>query len=293
MGLQLTYAPQFFAMCRERYNIKLRRDAGQTWPWSANPIFQTWRFTNVFREDDRTTIWLRENVRGPLSDLVKADPSSEAKRLKLVESTVIFRWINRISTAELIKDLLLEKWDTEEARRRLKDVHPLVTGAYMLKYENGVSKLTGVLLAIDGARRQLPSMVPKWGDSLEAAWKDLRHIWYMGGFTAHEVIQDLNHTAILDHATDSMTWGFLGPGAIRGMSWVVYGNEHSFHNSKDQQKLMLGLMQELLAMSQDPQYWPSEFPPWRLHQVEFSLCEMSKFCKAGAGIPQKRRYQRP
>lgn len=304
MNLPLTNAAQFFAMSRERYNIKLRRDAGQPWPWSSSKIFQEWRFTNVFREDDKTTTWFRNNIRIPLNDAIP--PKSlleketvlevlaryEKTRLKLVESTMIFRWFNRIETGEKIKDLLLGAWNTEEARQRLENVHPVVTGAYMIKTFNDMNKLDGILLAIDGGRKILPRYVPRWGATLEGAWKDLQEIDFLGGFMAHEIIQDLRYTSILCNATDINTWGHLGPGAIRGMSWVVYGNEHQFGNSAKNQSIMLDLMRQLLEMSKDPQYWPSHWPAWELHQVEFGLCEFSKFCRAGSGMRQKRRYER-
>jgi len=38
-------------------------------------------------------------------------------------------WFCRIETGERIKDLLLNGWSTQEARRRLTGVRPLVTGA--------------------------------------------------------------------------------------------------------------------------------------------------------------------
>jgi hypothetical protein len=288
MEATLDHAVEFFAMSRERYKIKQRRDSGQPWPWSEDPVFQEWRFTNVFREDDKTTTWFRENIR---HGILTATMDLNDFNLRMVEATLIFRWFNRITTGELIKDLLIYGWNTEEARRRLRDVHPVVTGAYMIKTFNDMNKLDGILLAVDGARKILPAMVPKWGTTLEGAWKDLTSIYFLGGFMAHEIIQDLRYTPILDKATDILTWGHLGPGAVRGINWVVFGAETGFSGSANQQKIMLKLMQDLLALSRDPQYWPSEWPSWELHQVEFGLCEFSKYCKASRGIPQKRRYQ--
>lgn len=293
MVYALANVDKFFAMSRERYNIKLRRDAGQSWPWSEDKVFQEWRFTNVFREDDKTTTWFRENVRDIISKTINLVEEEEKAKYKIAvaEATLIFRAFNRITTGEIIKDLLLNGWDRDEARERLKNTQPLVTGAYMLKYESGVSKLEGALLLIEGARYKLPTMVPNWGRTLEGAWDDLIKIHFIGGFTAHEIVTDLRYTPVLENASDKMTWGHLGPGAVRGMSWVVFGNEFQFTGSAASQKGMLGLMRDMLELSKDPQYWPTEWPAWELHQVEFGLCEFSKYCKAKSGIPQKRRYQ--
>ena len=60
----------------------------------------------------------------------------------VVEATVIFRWFNLIGTGERVKDLLLTGWDSAEARRRLTGVTPLVTGAYQIKNNNRMTKLT-------------------------------------------------------------------------------------------------------------------------------------------------------
>jgi len=268
----------FFYMVRERYSIKLRRDAKVPWPWTNDKVFQDWRFTNVFREDDKTTTWFRENVRKHLTGL------------DVVRATVIFRWFNRISTGEIIKDLLLDKWDTEEARRRLDDVRPVVTGAYMIKTYTDMNKLDGILLAIDRGIVVLPPMVPRWGTSLEQAWKDLQHIHFMGGFMAHEIVQDLRYTPVLENAKDLNTWSHLGPGAVRGMSWILHDCEDALTASPKSQKMMIENMRVMLELSREEKNWPQDWPWWELHQVEFALCEYSKYMKAKRGIPQKRRY---
>ena len=43
----------FFNFCKERENIRLKREQGSPPPWSNDSIFQKGRFLNVFREDDR------------------------------------------------------------------------------------------------------------------------------------------------------------------------------------------------------------------------------------------------
>jgi hypothetical protein len=287
MATELVRAKQFFMLARERYNIMLRKNRGDPWPWTQDTHFQTWRFTNIFREDDKTTRWFRENIRDPLNE--KA--TTEAGRLKLVESTMIFRWFNRISTNNLLKDMLLGTWDSQEAKRRLRNESTVFTGAYIVIGQPFMPKLDGVLAAIDNARPKLPHMIPGWGPTLEGAWEDIKTIDYLGGFMAHEIVQDLRYTKILENATDINTWGNLGPGAIRGISWLVYGHGDGFNNSVSQQKKMLALMAELLEMSRDPENWPAEWPKWEMHQVEFLLCETAKYFRSYHGYRQKRRYQ--
>lgn len=300
MASDFLLADKFFATARERYQIKLRREIGQPWPWTDDIHFQTWSFTNVHREDDRTTRWFRENIRQPLADQISDYDQGVKDRVKLVESTMIFRWFNRISTGEIIKDLLLGEWDYKEAYTRLAQVDgPIITGAYIILGVPGQSKWEGVLEAIERARPQLPKMVDKWvnhrlyeKESLEEAWSDLKSIDYIGPFMAYELVMDLRYTPILNEATDVMTWGNLGPGATRGMSWVMYGNADTLNAGPASQKKMLGWMAELLEMSKQEEHWPQGWPHWEMHEVEMWLCEFAKYMRASHGYRQKRRYQR-
>ena len=65
----------FFDFCREREQIRLRRERGEAPPWSEDPIFRQGRFLNIFREDDRGSKALFRFVGStehPLPDLVHA-----------------------------------------------------------------------------------------------------------------------------------------------------------------------------------------------------------------------------
>jgi hypothetical protein len=88
-----------------------------------------------------------------------------------------------------------------------------------------------------------------------------------------------------------MTWGNLGPGAIRGIGRVIGNDPEMFANSRSGQKQMLGYMAELLEMSQQEEYWPQSWPKWEVHEVEMWLCEYAKYCNAKDGLRLKRRYR--
>lgn len=82
---------QFFADARERHAIYLRRRAGRPKPWTNDPVLQNYKITNVFRELDRTTTWIRTHVRDPLYDNILALPA-----------VALARWFNLIPTLETI-----------------------------------------------------------------------------------------------------------------------------------------------------------------------------------------------
>ncbi|MEM7369681.1 MAG: nucleotide kinase domain-containing protein [Bacteroidota bacterium] len=65
----------FFDWCKEREQIRIRRESGHPPPWTDDPVFQQGRFLNVFREDDkgsRAVVQFCQAVKDQRSDLVHA-----------------------------------------------------------------------------------------------------------------------------------------------------------------------------------------------------------------------------
>ena len=285
---------KFFSMQQERYRMLLRRrgqlprlEGGRL---TDDPVLSAWRFCNVFREDDRTTQWFRENIREPLRD-----------SRKVLLATVAFRWFNRIETGEKIKDLLLGEWDSAEARKRLYLQQPVVTGAFMIKTPPGKDKLDGVLWCINQFAFDAATLAHGWDPvtghgekgslSLQVAWEVLTNFPFLGGFMAYEVVTDLRHTMYLENAPDIMTWANAGPGCARGAGRVFHDAPGHWNpsSSRDQGE-MLAAMKELLEASRVPELWPSEWPRWEMREVEHGLCEYDKMCRGLAGERLKRRY---
>lgn len=276
-------ASHYFATARERERIRQKRLAGEPAPWTDDPVFREWRFTNVHRENDKTTIWFRENVRSKVSGL------------RAIEACLIFRWFNKISTGELIKDLLVKGWDTEEARSRLRVVSPLCTGAYMVHSPYGYNKLDGLLFAIDECR---PLMREWWSDpsqghtTLEHIYTFLVTLPNMGEFSAGEVVIDLRYTDVAWNAPDINTWTVAGPGCTKGLGYVVADDptHYRYGSAKDQFE-MLEVMRNLLGMSYDGSFWPIGYDRWELHECEMWACEYAKYRSAQAGGRLKRRFK--
>lgn len=79
----------FFDYCKERENIRVKREAGENFPWSEDVIFQKGRFLNVFREDDKVS----------RSILKFAEPLKDDLPL-LIQALFFGRWCNRKDTLE-------------------------------------------------------------------------------------------------------------------------------------------------------------------------------------------------
>jgi hypothetical protein len=71
----------------ERETIRIKRAENSPWPWTTDPILQTYSFCNVRREDDKTTKWIARNFREP-----------HAGEPDLWFATVVARLVNLIGT---------------------------------------------------------------------------------------------------------------------------------------------------------------------------------------------------
>jgi hypothetical protein len=281
-------ANQFFALAQERELVRRRRLAGWSREkWTSDPVLGTYRFCNVRREDDRTTVWFRENVR----DHLKMRPGDD------VSATVLFRWFNRIETGEKILDILrgeAGRYDSVKVHSRLQGVKPLVTGAYMVKTPPGMSKLRGILWCMDEFLRRglIERLISGRDKTLQESHEILLEAPYLGEFMAYEVVSDLRHTNLLCRASDIDTWASAGPGCTRGAGWVAAGDPgHFSRHSAVSKDAMQGLMDWLLELSRSRAYWPFPDVRWEMREVEHWLCEYDKWMRATVnGQPLKRRY---
>lgn len=195
---------RFCYWIKERHRIYLAKQEGKKPPWTNDWILQTYFFTNPYRENDRTTVWFRENVRNPLAD----DP-------RVVPATIVFRWFNRPETGQLLLDSgLLHSWDHDKCLALLKGRASVFTQAFIIstRQYTGMPKLEAVLKSIEQVKGvQLPTK------SMQAACSVLRNYPNIGGFMSYEIVSDLRHTHVLCNANDIMTWANPGPGCVRGL----------------------------------------------------------------------------
>ena len=88
----------FFNFCKERENIRIKRNNGDEFPWSNDPIFQQGRFLNVFREDDRGSKAILQFAKNLENDL----PA-------LIHALFFSRWCNRQETLNQLTSSILSQ----------------------------------------------------------------------------------------------------------------------------------------------------------------------------------------
>lgn len=281
---------RFLYWCHERQAIAERRSKGVSQSqWTDDPILSTYRFTHVFREEDKTTAWFRTHVREPLkysSDVVFA--------------TICFRWFNWIPTGEVLhKRGLLVEWDQSETLRilgaRRNRGEQVFTGAFMINSQPGYPKLEYICGCVNNVfddNFNLKRRVLGWA-TLQQAHEDLQRYERLGGFMAYEIVCDLRHTQALNHAADINSWAHLGPGARRGLLRVM-GKPIETKKSHGLTLVPLPLdwheqMKSLLLTMQHQPWAAGKLVEMR--EVEQSLCEFDKYSRALFNEGQlKRRY---
>jgi hypothetical protein len=281
---------RFFAYARERHKVALLKMAECPRPWTLDPILAQYRFTNVYRELDKTTMWFKKHVRDPLRN-----------QPEVLLATVVFRMLNRIETGEALfcQTVMGDReaggstaWEyymagegtkvnllKQAIRAYVGPRGPYVTGAYIISTPPGHAKLDGVMRIIDQFATRLcdkPScghadwmccarrLLESRGElRMQGVFDWLRQFPYLGTFHSYEIVTDLRHTALLDRAPDILTWANMGPGARRGLNRIA-GRQRVGRGLRDgwgtpiPAQQALDEMQWLLKLSRDARHWPQE-----------------------------------
>ena len=266
----------FWYWINERHQIYLNRQKGMPKPWTKDPIFQEWKFTNVFRQLDKVTVWFMDNI---ITPHINDGPL-------LLANIATHRYFNWPDTSEAMG--YITEWNPLELEKILLEREKLgckiFTGAYMVtggaKGGTGRKKISLVLHDF---------LAPIWenkeiilAETLEETCTNFRLYpgWKSGGFAAYEVVTDLTYTPMLCNASDKNTWANAGPGAKRGLE-RIYGYMHEWE--------YLQYMRLLLVES--VKYVGDHVPMLDMRAIEHSLCEFSKYVRIKEGTGRARsRY---
>lgn len=294
-------AKQFFATARERQSMYRKKEKGLPPPWTNDHVMGSIYLCNVFREQDKTTKWFRENIREPFAD----DPE------RSLAYTVLFRWFNRIETGQVLwgEHHFAASWlqmiaagvDPLKCGEFLSNVieerctRPYFTGAYMIKLENGVDKHLSVAHAASKVTKGFLDWAKNGAfmpPTLEGWTKWLQNYNGLGGFMAYEIASDLRWTILGRNSSDIMTWANIGPGCARGLSRIYHGHPDESYMYLHDSSHSLEVMNWLLNLSRQKEFWPLHEQRWEMREVEHWLCEYDKIQRARSGTEGriKRKY---
>ena len=264
----------FWYWVTERHQIYLKRQAGDPKPWTQDIVLQEYFFCNVYRELDPGTVWLRENYIKP-----HANDGGD-----LLFNIVKYRMFNLESTAALLG--YQKNWDKQKVIATLTKAAqygPIYTCAYMTRGFTGLPKHVShcrVLTNVWKNRDHFAYLAQEYRNLQMMTGILSQEIPSVGPFTAYEMVTDLRHTPILSDAEDIMTWANPGPGAKRGILRLCPEARKSDY---------LPIMQELLRQSELE--IPISYPKMEMRDIEHSLCEVDRYCRARENRRGLRRYR--
>ncbi len=262
---------QFWRFVCERHEV-FRRRVLCKWPppWSADPILNEVKFTNVYRDLDRVTLEF-------LSQVPKAAPAGD-----VLFNVVLYRFFNWPATYYALGGWTpAETWDGPAVARILRDRRrhgfKIFTGAFLVQGGRGGagSKLTATLQRIAWVRRRLPALTR---DVMAAATARQAHtvltrIPGAGGFLAQEFLIDLCYpeTRILpERFLDE--WVFIGPGALKGLMEIA-GERVSRKGAEALLRLLRDNQDAMIAVAGAKLHGPK----LTLENLENCCCEFSKY----------------
>ena len=212
------YTPLWYWI-REREAIRLRKERGEPFPWTTDPILRDYRFCCVRREDDRGTQWIRAHVRERF-----------AGHPHLWLMLCICRQINWPDT---LADLIATPgaWPLDDSfhpdvlalvlNRRKQRGDKVYTGAYMIPapHARGANKQSHIARIVIGDLWQRRDAFEHWASAtLESTHARIARTFGWGNFLAYQAVVDMRFTALLSSASDVTTWAAAGPGTIRGLN---------------------------------------------------------------------------
>lgn len=277
---------------KERHSIYMKRLEGKPKPWTDDPILQNYFFCNPYRENDKVTTWLRENIR-----------NRYANQPEILFATIAFRWFNYIPTGELLLNYgqdqegvanLFEKWNLKLVKNLLgyarDSGNQVFTGAFNISNSGSTKpKIDRVcddyIQPVWDCKGDLEVAVE--GRSLQEAFKAINKLPGLGGsgFMAAQVVCDLKYTYLLKDAQDWWTWCSPGPGSKRGMNRL-----HSL--PIDTLIKPAEWNQKITELQETVHKRLFNLPKLHAQDLQNCLCEYDKYCRALEGDGHmKRRYQ--
>jgi len=281
----------FLYWINERHQIYINRfEKKLPKPWSNDPIFQQWKFTNVFRQLDKGTIALHKALR------------HETNIPKVIFNVWWYRLFNRQEHIENLGLLEIDEFEKLEFYMRGKTGYggKIFTSAHMTTGVLGEEKVETYLRAAKQANENCYKVAKVCAetDSMEKVFEELLKYYMIGRFVAYEIVCDLRFTGVLQ-PSDYLTWANIGPGAKRGLRRL------GLPDTRKEMSSLIKLYNIVRNKSMDhvQKHFLSNrqmsslatiiiYPPFELREIEHSLCEFDKYerIRLGQGRP-KQKYK--
>lgn len=286
----------FYRFVHERQMVWFRRFIKkEPPPWTKDKWLRDYKFTNVYRELDRGTIWLMRNIIKPLSSLGKTDDWLR----EILWQIVLYRLLNRVETFDKVGIPYFREWKRLKGLRwkeNLKDLHEeqsVFTNAHLTLPQNkaGVSKLDKYFEVLSVLHKKLPSLREQIlnAEGLEDVFNILQEVPCVGPFISYEVCIDLMYAKAIPFHEDD--WVNAGPGCRVGIRLIFPLRAEREEWTQAIRDLRLSQRRHFSRLGLDFKYFAGR--ELTLRNIEHSLCEFSKYWKLTHACGKNRMKFRP
>ncbi len=206
----------YWKTAAERQEIFFKRLKGLPPPYTTDPIYQSFKFCNVYRASDRVSQFLIKNV----------IYGSEFTSVDTLFRIFLFRLLNKIETWQLLErklgSITLEGFNLERYSKALEEIklyQPIYGNAFILcankvfgydkKHENHLALLNFVFKKDQNSNCLLEA------GSLKDLFETLKSFPLIGNFMAYQIASDFNYSEVFNFNENDFT--IAGPGAERGI----------------------------------------------------------------------------
>lgn len=277
----------FKQFVRDRYQVHLNKDYYKTAkPWTDNPILQNYKFTNVRREHDKTTIRLLNLLE---------EHKNDSYGNKII-NIILFRLFNKIETSELMGWVDFKNYDEEGLRAKLASAKPgfvYFTNAF---YTTGMrqgfrkcypdEKFEPIVIAnvCNDMKMDIVHCIGR-AEEPKHVIQALQMFNGIGDFLSYQMFVDL--TWLPEFPWSENEFVVSGPGCIAGLSELFEDRDGLSYD-----ELLFWLRdncpitrEECMEMMVD---LPEEDRYMNLMSLENCMCELSKYIRAveGTGRPK-------
>lgn len=292
----------FFEFIYDRQEIWHKRNVMQlAAPWSSDPVFQTYKFCNVYRELDGGTLALTKYLHQSEIDL----PTK-------LFTIVAYRFFNRRNTIEHLFEGPLNPvfFDFNHFESRfdsIKTSENIFSNAYLISSHpfnagyRSKDKHVQILLMLDALRpqihdfcKELRASAPQDGLSIIRKYVPLA-----GPFLSGQILLDATYCEnLVSYSANDFL--IVGPGAHWGLN-ILFERKQSPSEADSRCRYLHSVQQEQFAtlFQQKGKNWQSV--KWQnpdycgkdylcLHDIQNSLCEFRKYWRLKQGEKAKKRY---
>lgn len=287
--MQEEVVKQFFEFIYQRQLIWHKRFVfKQSYPWTEDVVLQKYKFCNVYRELDRCSQHLINNI-------INKEMGDENKLLNIVA----FRMFNcdgfftKVINEPLVMPvdfkIIEDKMDKYiEKNGIIFNTAYLVSQVYYDKNYRARDKHVQLFLSLRDTDFFKICKNIMLAQSARKVWQELQGIRYVGKFLAYQILIDLSYIqGFLKFSIEDFC--DVGPGALPSLV-KIYGDEG---NEQAKCKELCNMQQKYLPKSWDDIYYKDAYFKNKylsLNNIEHCLCEFRKYTNLKNGNKQRKRY---